>query len=354
LWEIRYVLFELNNLEGVHQTLSHNQGEQAQEPALKKPIRVGLIGLGRHGSRYLRHLMEEETGGQLVAISRQQVDEGRRQAAHHHLQFFPDYRDLIADPAIQAVLVVTPPALNMPIALEAIHHRKAILLEKPLALNSSEGRHIVEAATQAGVPLMTGHTLRYEPVIRKIQDIGPSFGPWQSLSGTMHLEERPEINRVQGTRHGVLLEFGIHLLDWVRVMMPRASFTVSANMTRSSPRSPERHAEITLTCQSGLSCRLDIARVRTKRISHIEVVGTRERVRGDWTSGIIQIFDQEKLISEETVPSTPTIVLMLNDFFRALRTGEPVPITDEDGLKAVELAEACYQAAQTGQKIAVK
>jgi predicted dehydrogenase len=99
---------------------------------------------------------------------------------------------------------------------------------------------------------------------------------------------------------------------------------------------------------------LDIARVRTKRISHIEVVGTRERVRGDWTSGIIQIFDQEKLISEETVPSTPTIVLMLNDFFRALRTGEPVPITGEDGLKAVELVEACYQAAQTGQKIPVK
>ena len=65
---------------------------------MNTPIPVGLIGLGRHGSRYLRHLTEEKTGGQLVAISRQHEDEGRRQAALHRVQFFPDYRDLIADP----------------------------------------------------------------------------------------------------------------------------------------------------------------------------------------------------------------------------------------------------------------
>ena len=83
---------------------------------MNRPIPVGLIGLGRHGSRYLRHLIEEETGGKLVAISRQQKEEGRRQAAHYHIQFFSDYRDLIENPDIKAVLVVTPPALNLPIA----------------------------------------------------------------------------------------------------------------------------------------------------------------------------------------------------------------------------------------------
>ena len=172
---------------------------------MNTPIPVGLIGLGRHGSRYLRHLIENETGGQLVAISRQQVKEGRRQAAQHRVQFFADYRDLIANPVIKAVLVVAPPALNMPIALEAISHGKAVLLEKPLALNSHEGRHIVETANQANVPLMTGHTLRYEPVIRKIQSISPTLGPWQSLRGTIHLEERPETTMTQNTAHGVLL-----------------------------------------------------------------------------------------------------------------------------------------------------
>jgi len=320
---------------------------------LNTPIPVGLIGLGHHGSRYLRHLVEKETGGKLIAISRQQVDKGRQQAVHHGIQFFPDYRDLVADPTIQAVLVVATPALNAPIALEAIKHRKAVLLEKPLALNSREGGHIVEAANQTGVPLMTGHTLRYEPVIRKIHEVSSTLGHWQSLRGTMYLEERLENNRVQGTGHGVLLEVGIHLLDWVRVMIPGEPLTVSANLTRSSPQTPETRAEVTLTTRIGLSCQLDIARVRAKRVTHIEIVGTKGRVLADWTSRMVQTFAQRTLTSQEFVPATPTIVLMLKDFFQALRTGQPVPITGEDGLRAVELADACYQAEKSQQPISL-
>jgi predicted dehydrogenase len=321
---------------------------------LNAPIPVGLIGLGRHGSRYLRHLVEEETGGKLVAISRQQVDKGHQQAVHHGIQFFPDYHDLVADPAIQAVLVVTPPALNAPIALEAIKHRKAVLLEKPLALNSTEGKHIVEAANQAGVPLMTGHTLRYEPVIRKIHEVSSTLRPWQSLEGTMHLEARPKVDIVQGTGHGVLLEFGIHLLDWARVLLQDEILTVSANMTGPSPNAPERRAEITLTTPSGLSCHLDIARVSQGRITHVEIMGTTGRVHADWTSGVVQIFKQETLTSQEFLPVTPTIVTMLRDFFHALRKGQPFPITGEDGLRAVELADACYQAEKSQQPIYVQ
>ncbi len=318
---------------------------------MQKPIPVGLIGLGRHGSRYLRHLIEEETGGKLVAISRQQIDEGRQQAKSHCVRFFPDYRDLIADPAIQAVLVVAPAALNSQIGLEAIAHRKAVLLEKPLALNWREGKNLVDAANQAGVPLMTGHTLRYEPVIRKVRDMSSSLEPWQSLSGTMHLEERPEIPRSKETDHGVLMEFGIHLLDWVRVMIPDEPLTVAATITRSSPHAPEKHANITLTTRSGLSCRLDIARVRTERVTHIDIIGTNGRVRADWTTGLLQTFDHETLTSQEWIPAVPTLVLMLKDFFHALQTGQPVPISGEDGLRAVGLAEACYQAATSRQSI---
>ena len=318
---------------------------------MNAPIPVGLIGLGRHGNRYLRHLVEEETGGKLVAISRKNTDEGRQQALRYGIQFFPDYRNLVANPAIKAVLVVTPPCLNAPIALEAIKHRKAVLLEKPLALDSTEGRQIVEAAKQAGVPLMTGHTLRYEPVIRKIHEVGSTLGDWKSLTGTMHLEERPEANRVQGIVPGVLLDFGIHLLDWVRVMLPEEPLTVFAKITRLSPNAPERRAEITLTTRLGLSCQLNIARVKTKRVTHIEIVGTKKRLLADWTNGMVQTFEQEKLTFQEILPTTPTIVLMLKDFFKALQTGHSMPITGEEGLRAVELAEACHQAANSRQPI---
>ena len=212
---------------------------------------------------------------------------------------------------------------------------------------------MVDAAKHAGVPLMTGHTLRYEPVIRKIQDIAPRLGSWQSLSVTMHLEERPETRNVEGTTHGVLLEFGIHLLDWVHMMFPGEPLTVSAHMTRSSSGAPEQHAEITLATRSGTTCRLNIARVNTTRVTQVEIAGTHGRVQGNWTTGIVETWKQETLISREILPKTPTLVTMLKEFFHALQTDTPVPITGTDGLRAVELAEACYQAAQTGQTVSV-
>ncbi len=320
---------------------------------MNTPIPVGLIGLGRHGSRYLRHLVEEETGGKLVGISRQNVDKGRQQAAEHGIQFFSDYRDVIAAPAIHAVLVVAPVTSHAQIALEAIKHRKPVLIEKPLTMNSTEGTHIVETAQQAGVPLMTGHTLRYEPVIQKIREMNATIGPWQSINATMHLEERPKTAGGRELSHGILLEFGIHLLDWVRMMMPNTALTVSANITRLSSNTPESRAEITLTTPSGLTCQLDVARITTERVTYIEMLGKEKRIRGDWTNGVLETYKKDQRTAQEFVQSTSTIVLVLKDFFQALRTGRQVPITGEEGLRAVELAEACHEAAQSGQSIHV-
>lgn len=169
----------------------------------------------------------------------------------------------------------------------------------------------------------------------------------------MHLEERPQVDTVQATGHGVLLDFGIHLLDWARVLLQDEKLTVSANMTRLSPNAPERRAEITLTTPSGLSCHLDIARVSQSRITHVEIMGTTGRVQADWTNGIVQIFKQETLISQDLLPAIPTIVSMLKDFFQALQKGKPVPITGEDGLRALELADACYQAEKSQKPISL-
>ncbi len=134
-------------------------------------------------------------------------------------------------------------------------------------------------------------------------------------------------------------------------MIPREPLSVSANLTRSSPHAPESRAEVTLTTRLGLCCQLDIARVRTQRVTYVEIVGTKGRVRADWTSGKIQTFQKETLPSQEFVLSTPTIVWMLKDFFQALRTNQPMPITGEEGLRALELVEACQQTAHSRKPI---
>lgn len=320
---------------------------------VQKPISLGLIGVGRHGKRYLHHLLSEDTGGTLVAISRKNHAEGLHLAAEHPLRFYPNYRDLLADRTIQAVLIVTPPSLNFSIASEAIKHGKAVLIEKPLALNSTDGHQIIDAANKARIPLMTAHTLRYEPAIRTLQDIGSSLGTWKYLSCTMRFENHPSSSSQEQAwqHHGSLMEFGIHLLDLVHFLTQDTIRTVSAHIPPPFPQKAEEQAFITLTTHGGLPCYLDISRVSQGRVTRAEIIGSNGQALADWTTGLVQKYSQENQKTDILCPPSPTLVALLKDFVLAIRTGGPMPITGEDGLRAVELAEACYQAAKTGQLV---
>jgi predicted dehydrogenase len=318
-----------------------------------KPISIGLIGVGRHGSRYLHHLLSIQTGGELVAISRRNREEGIRLATQYSLRYYQDYHDLLADSAIQAVLIVTPPSLNLAIALEAIKYGKAVLLEKPLALNQTQGRQIVEAATQAEVPFMTAQTLRYEPAIRQLQCLAPCLGHWEYLSCAMRFETRPASpeKNTSWNNYGALLEIGIHLLDLVRVLTQDNVLSVSADIHRPGHQDPEHRAQIKLITRRGLPCYLDISRVSQGRVTRAEIIGAEGQALADWTAGMVRRVSRGNETTDYPCPPSATLVDLLRDFCRAIRTGSPMPITAEDGLRAVELADACYLSAQTGKPV---
>ena len=312
-------------------------------------MKVGLIGLGRHGTRYAEHLFEQESPAQLVAVCRRNPAQGQTFARKHNIRFHQHYQSLIHDPEVEAIIVVTPPSLTCPIALEAIQDRKPLLIEKPLAISGTDARRIVEHAAQANVPIMTAHTLRYDATITKLKECSQAIGEWQYLSLTARLERRShspeEIYAWNG--RGALLEIGIHLLDIVRYLTEEEIREVHCEIPQADPVGPEEQAWGRLTTQSGIPCLLDISRVSHSRITHVELIGETGQLHASWSTGNLSLQRQRNPPEEQTLPPTPTIRYVLQDFFHALRTGKPMPITGKDGLRAVEIAEACYESAAT-------
>ena len=102
------------------------------------PIRIGLIGAGRHGSRYIHHLLHDLPGVSLGAVCRKRAMEGVPSLETTEIPLYGDYRTLIADPTVEAVVVVTPPSLHPKICFEAVKAGKPILIEKPLATTGRE------------------------------------------------------------------------------------------------------------------------------------------------------------------------------------------------------------------------
>jgi len=122
------------------------------------------------------------------------VGAGRAFAERHGLLFVPDWRELVTREEVEAVVVVTPPALNREICLAAVRAGKPLLIEKPLALTVADAREMVRVAREAGVTLMTAQTLRFTPVLARLRHRLADVGPLEYLVLTMRAD-RPALRK---------------------------------------------------------------------------------------------------------------------------------------------------------------
>jgi len=320
------------------------------------PIGIGLIGLGRHGMRYARHLLEPLPNARLVAVCRRTAAQGSVFAADHSVKFYQAHQDLIADSNVEAVVVVTPPSVARQICLDAVHARKPLLIEKPLAPTGAEAREMVRAAESSGTPLMTAQTLRFDSTLSALKAELACAGLRQYLVLTNRMEPRGELphSPADYAGRGVLLEIGIHLLDLVRFLTGEEVIEVRCDMDSSAPERPESRALVSLRTTGGLPCIVDVSRVTAGRISRAEWVGKDGQLIADWVSHRLSRISSGNVRDEKTLEDRPTIVSTLRAFLDALGRGAPMPVTGLDGQRAVEIADACYQSAVTGQTVRVE
>ncbi|WP_145480333.1 Gfo/Idh/MocA family protein [Yersinia similis] len=143
-----------------------------------KEVRIGLIGTGyigkAHAIAYAQAPTVFELRGKLV---REMVAEispalaAQRTQAFGFNRFTSDWRELVADPAIDVVDICSPNYLHKEMALAAIHHGKHVYAEKPLALNARDASEMMAAATRAGVKTLVGFNYIKNPSAKLAKEI---------------------------------------------------------------------------------------------------------------------------------------------------------------------------------------
>lgn len=317
------------------------------------PLRLGLIGVGRHGSRYIRHI-RELTEISLAAVCRR--TETAESPAGPATPCYSDYRRLIEDPKVEAVIVVTPPSLNRDICLAAIQARKPLLIEKPLATTAADAVAIVKTAREAGVMLMTAHTLRFDPAIVEGKLHCHETGSLQCLNLVLRMEPNsapPASTAFNG--RGILLEIGIHLLDLARFLTGDEVEEVRCLMDAVPPAAAESRLFAWLRSAGGCWILLDISRVSSGRVGRVEWVGTDGQLEADWQTRRLRFVSGAVPNREWQVGAMPTIVETLRSFAGSVRKRCDPAISGEDGKRAVEIAEACYESARrNGEPVVVR
>jgi len=127
----------------------------------KAPVGIGIVGTGFARTTQIPGF-RDCMGAKVVAIASRNRERAEAVAKEFGIEHVAsDWRELVAHNDVDLVSVVTPPSTHMEITLAALAERKAVLCEKPMALNAAESARMAEKAKLAGTLALIDHELRF-------------------------------------------------------------------------------------------------------------------------------------------------------------------------------------------------
>ena len=174
-------------------------------------VGIGVIGTGYWGKNHVRAYKELKAEGLIDVVKMCDIDKQRARelGSIFSVEYTTDYKDMISDPDIQAVSIVTPSHTHYKIAREFMEAGMDVLIEKPMTMDIQEAKDLVKISKENNRILMEGHIFRYHPAIRELKhrvDEG-EFGNIQNIMSNRLFFGLPRKDM------GVIYALGIHELD---------------------------------------------------------------------------------------------------------------------------------------------
>ncbi|HBC93995.1 MAG TPA: oxidoreductase [Pelotomaculum sp.] len=185
-----------------------------------KPVKFGVIGCGAIAWRYM-DVFENLKFATVIAVADIDLKKTVPWSKKIKCQAFADYRNLLENKNIDAVIIATPSGLHAQIAIEALHAGKHVVVEKPMAMTLEQADAMIEAAKRANLILGTMLNKRYLPACVFLRRIVEQGRLGRLLSGSVSLywyrpQEYYDESGWRGTISmdgGVLMNQAIHHLD---------------------------------------------------------------------------------------------------------------------------------------------
>lgn len=198
------------------------------------PIPTGLIGYGTAGAVFHAPLIAAAEGLRLAAIGSRRVEEIRRDFPE--ARAYENPQDLLADPAIELVVIATPNDSHATLARAALEAGKHVVVDKPFTLDAAEADALIALAARVDRQLSVFHNRRWDNDFLTVRRLVEDGRLGEVAYYEAHFDRfRPEIK--QGWREteapgsGLLYDLGAHLIDQALVLfgLPQA---ITADVTR--------------------------------------------------------------------------------------------------------------------------
>ena len=328
-------------------------------------VRLGVIGTGLIWTRAHKAILAM-LADTFVPIAFCDVSEQRRATLAHE---FPDasvvgdYESLLALPDVEAVLVLTPIALNAPIARAALLAGKHVIMEKPIARSVAEGGELVATARQAGKHLFVTEQVAYRRVEDALMEIieAGEIGKvvmWERVhhsdadtaQGPLRYDSTPWRKQADFPL-GTMFDGGIHLIAGLSKVFGIPE-TVAATGQKLRPEYGEYdHIATLFQYASGISGMLSFSSTLPGGHNHFHVYGMRGTITVEQKRIVVEKSGQAERIVD--LPPENAYVAMWHALAGAFRDQSDPFYTPEKALHDVAILEAVDLAIKTGGRVPV-
>jgi len=326
-------------------------------------VRIGLVGVANHGVTILSAIRDS---GTLALASCFDINTAAMQAVarQHGARPAASYEDLLNDPALDAVALVTPNHLHLEQIRLATRAGKHVFVEKPIANLVSEGKEIVRLAAVARRVLFVGHNTRRRQVYRRAAQLisAGTIGTVAAVEGNL--------SRPAGILPGLppwkadpntcpllpMMQLGIHLVDTVEYLLGPVEEVSCIAANIAMPGAVYDTTAALLKLASGVPFSLTSYYV-TPDAFFLRIYGTQGLLHCTPTHLHIELLDGGSVaeVRDEDFPQEglQSYVLQMREFAECISTGR-TPETDGAGaLRALAAIEAMTRSVEERRTVRI-
>lgn len=329
----------------------------------EKPVRVAVIGAGMMGSGHAS-CVAQSARGELMAVADVDLVRANRLADAHGAAAYAGHRELLAGEDIDAVIVCTPDWGHREVCIDAAAAGKHVLVEKPLAMRLEDCDAIIGACDEAGVILMVGQILRFDPRYAAVKEavesgeIGDVSYVYARRSNTL-LQPR----RFEG-KTTVLHYLAVHDVDWMlwAIGEPVAEVYAAASRKALTDLGVDDSVFLTLKFAGGAVGCTQVAWILPEQASHnldayIEVTGTKGALFIDTPNAGVRFESQRPSRIDTTYgfaiggQTGGALREEVEHFLSCMQKGTAPLIDGPQARAAVAVVEAAAESVRTGQPV---
>jgi UDP-N-acetylglucosamine 3-dehydrogenase len=296
---------------------------------------------------------------ELLAVADPNEERAQELAERFGCRSYSNHRAMLMEEQPDAVVVAVPTPLHTEFACDAIERDCHLLVEKPLAGTPEQALAIIEAARGKDLRLAVGHVERFNPAVRRLREIilGGDLGRILSVAARRVGLPSPHY---QDTN--VIVDLAVHDLDVIRYLLGEPLRVLSSVTGRLTGGPSEDYADMLLVAGS-IPCAIHVNWVTPVKVRTLYVVGDAGYAELNYITQTIELYRRQdeatpanyrELIAQYSEPQRTTITgggeeplkAELRSFFDAIHSGGEPGASGEDGLAAVELAQAALDYAR--------